>query len=259
MRPERMAGLVAAWVRFYTRDLPDPVARRRIGEIDADVHDHIAHERAQGSSDRRIALGVLSRMARGLAADASWRMRNRRSEYRSAVRVLVATAVILLVPLVAMQFTDEVVWTLFDFAVAGALLAGTGLTYRAAARRAGNISHRVAVGGALAAALFLVWTNLAVGIIGDPGEPANAMYIGVVAVGIVGTIVARLRPEGMARVMLAMALAMALAAVIALIAGEHQAAHSSVFEILAVNGFFTALFAGSARLFQHAARRHARQ
>ncbi len=72
-----MAGLVARWVRFYTRNLPDPVARRRIGEIDADLHDHIAYERALGTAERRIALGVLSRMARGLAADASWRRRVR--------------------------------------------------------------------------------------------------------------------------------------------------------------------------------------
>ena len=51
MTPERMAELVARWVRLYTRNLPAPIARRRADEIDADVHDHIAHERAQGSSD----------------------------------------------------------------------------------------------------------------------------------------------------------------------------------------------------------------
>ena len=77
MTPERVAGLVAWWVRFYTRSLPAPVARRRVDEMDADLHDHIAHERADGTSDRRIALGVLSRMVRGLAADASWRRRVR--------------------------------------------------------------------------------------------------------------------------------------------------------------------------------------
>ena len=49
MTPERMAGLVARWVRLYTRDLPAPVAQRRIDEIDADLHDHIAHERAAGT------------------------------------------------------------------------------------------------------------------------------------------------------------------------------------------------------------------
>lgn len=77
MTPERMAKLVAWWVRCYTRDLPTPIAQRRINEIDADLHDHIAHARAQATSDRRIALSILSRMAHGLTADASWRRRVR--------------------------------------------------------------------------------------------------------------------------------------------------------------------------------------
>ena len=57
----------------YTRSVPPPIADRRIGEIDADLHDHIAHERAHGTKDRRIALGIAVRMLRGVAADASWR------------------------------------------------------------------------------------------------------------------------------------------------------------------------------------------
>lgn len=77
MTPERAAQLVARWVRFYTGELPTPIAQRRVDEIGADLHDHIAHERARGTSDRRIALSILSRMARGLTADASWRRRVR--------------------------------------------------------------------------------------------------------------------------------------------------------------------------------------
>ena len=73
MTPERMAALVARWVRLYTRNLPPPIAQRRIDEIDADLHDHIAHERGHGTSDGRIALSIAARMVRGLAADAAWR------------------------------------------------------------------------------------------------------------------------------------------------------------------------------------------
>ena len=47
MTPERMAALVARWVRLYTRNVPPPIAERRIDEIDADLHDHVAHERAR--------------------------------------------------------------------------------------------------------------------------------------------------------------------------------------------------------------------
>ena len=77
MTPERAAELVGRWVRFYTRELPALIAQRRIDEIGADLHDHVVHERAQGTGDRRITLSILSRMARGLSADVSWRQRVR--------------------------------------------------------------------------------------------------------------------------------------------------------------------------------------
>ncbi|MFQ5675342.1 MAG: hypothetical protein ACE5G1_05545, partial [bacterium] len=98
--------------------------------------------------------------------------------YRSAAGIVLAAAFILLLPLLAMQITDEVVWDLADFAVAGALLVGTGLMYELTARKAGNIAYRAAVGFTLAAALLIVWINLAVGIIGTEDNPANLMYIG---------------------------------------------------------------------------------
>jgi hypothetical protein len=160
----------------------------------------------------------------------------------------------LLLPLLAMQITDEVVWDLADFAVAGALLVGTGLMLELAARKAGNIAYRSAVGVALAAALLLVWINLAVGIIGVEGDRADLMYFGVLAVGLIGAIIARFRPQGMARALFATALAQALVAVIALIAGKHQDPVTSVSELLGLNGIFVALFIGSAWLFQRAAR-----
>jgi hypothetical protein len=73
MKPERTSGLVTRWVHLYTRDLPSGIAERRAGEIAADLHDHIAHERASGTPDGRIAMSILSRMARGMLADVAWR------------------------------------------------------------------------------------------------------------------------------------------------------------------------------------------
>lgn len=81
--------------------------------------------------------------------------------------VLLATAFILLVPLVAMQFTDEVAWDLADFAAAGVLLTGTGLLYVMLASMVSSNLYRVVGGVVLAAGLLLVWIELAVGIIGD--------------------------------------------------------------------------------------------
>ncbi len=76
----------------------------------------------------------------------------------------------------------------------------------------------------------------------------------MLAVGIIGAIIARFQPHGMARALFATALAQALVAVIALIAGMQHASYSSVSEILGLNGFFVALFVGSAWLFRYAAR-----
>ena len=57
---------------------------------------------------------------------------------KALIRIALGTAFILLVPLVAMQFTDEVAWDLADFVVAGILLFGAGLAYELIATKAGN-------------------------------------------------------------------------------------------------------------------------
>ena len=119
--------------------------------------------------------------------------------------------------------------------------------------RINTTMYRFAVGVALAAAFILIWLSLGVGIIGKDGDPANLMYFGVLAVEIIGAIIARLQPHGMARALFATAFAQALVAVIALIAGLGLP-WSGPAEILGLNGFFIALFAGSAWLFRRAAR-----
>jgi hypothetical protein len=176
VRAERMAELVARWVRFYTRDLPAPITQRRVEEIDADLHDHIAHERAHGTRDSRIALSIAARMVRGLAADASWRRQTiahpatpkevmKSTAYRSAVRVALVTAFILLLPLVAMQMTDEVDWGILDFVLAGALLGGTGLLLELAARKPRNLAYRAAAAVIGVAAIVLGEADDAPGLV----------------------------------------------------------------------------------------------
>jgi len=164
-----------------------------------------------------------------------------------------AAALILLLPLIAMQLTNEVVWDVADFAVFGALLLGAGVTYELAARVTGNTAYRIAVGVALAAAFILVWVNGAVGIIGSEDNDANLMYGGVLVVGVIGAVMARFQPHGMARALFTTALAQASVGAIALIAGLGSP-ESGPLEIVALNGFFVTLFVGSALLFREAAR-----
>jgi hypothetical protein len=167
---------------------------------------------------------------------------------KNVLLVALAVGFILLLVWLAMQITAEVNWDLADFVLAGALLFGTGLAYVLVASKADTIAYRAAVSLALAGALLLVWINLAVGIIGSEDNPANWLYIGVLAVLIIGSLIARFRPQGMARALFATALAQALVTIIALIAENYLAA----FEILMLNGFFVALWVGSALLFRRA-------
>jgi len=163
-------------------------------------------------------------------------------------------ALVLMLPLVGMQFTDEVNWTGTDFAVMGAMLATVCGTYELAAWMTGNRAYRAAVGVAVGAAFLLVWLNLAVGIIGTEHDPANLIFGGVLAVGIIGAVIARFQPHGMARALFATALAQALVAVIALIAGLGSTGPVWPRDILILTGFFAALWLISAWLFRKAAR-----
>ena len=172
-----------------------------------------------------------------------------RNTYRSVVGVALATALVLLVPLLTGW-----PWGLADFVIAGSLIFGTGLAVVLVASGAGDVAYKAAVGVALAAAFLLVWVNLAVGIIGTEDNPANLMYVGVLAVGLVGAMISRFRSPGMARALFAMALAQALVAVIAVIAG-FGSQWSGLAQIVGVTGLFVALFAGSALLFRYAGRR----
>ena len=183
-----MAELVARWVRFYTRNLPAAIAERRVDEINADVHDHIAHERASGISDRQIARGIASRMFRGFTADLGWRarqlnvaarsstpketMKTSRTVYRSVVRVALGVALILSLPLVAMQFTDEVVWSLADFVLAGGLLTTLGVTLELAVRKAGNP----------ATALGIAVLGVAAGILGKADDAPGLVLLGILLI-----------------------------------------------------------------------------
>ena len=164
-----------------------------------------------------------------------------------------AAALVLLVPLIAMQVTDEVNWTASDFVFMGSLFLGAGLAYEAAVRETDSAAHRWAVRLALGTACVLVVATGAVGIIGSEANAVNLLYYGVLAVGVVGSIVARFRPRGMARAMAATALAQAAVATGALFAGWGEVAQSGPFEVVGINGGFVALWVASAVLFRWAA------
>lgn len=77
---------------------------------------------------------------------------------------LVIIVFILLLPFAAMQFTDEVQWTLFDFIAAAVLLICSGLALELILQKTKTTRSRIIAVGVLFIVLFLVWAELAVGI-----------------------------------------------------------------------------------------------
>ena len=113
-----------------------------------------------------------------------------------------------------------------------------------------NTAYRCGVGLALTAAFLIVWFNVAAGLIGiEDDDPANLLYVGVLAIGFTGAIIARFQPRGLARASFATALAQALVGAIAL---ELPNTASSV-QIVIVHGVLVAMFTGAALLFRRAA------
>ena len=168
--------------------------------------------------------------------------------------LLGGSAFLLLVPLIAMQFSDEMTWDEADFILFGAMLALACGAIELAARVKGNILYRLAASVAALAAFLLVWVNLAVGFLGDEDNPANIMFLGVLGVAILGSLIARGEPAGMARAMVAAAVAQGLVGVIALAAGLGSAGTDGLYEAVLGTGLFATLWLISAWLFRKAGR-----
>ena len=84
------------------------------------------------------------------------------------ITIVITTAILLLIPLIAMQFTTEVNWTLLDFVAAGVLLFGTSLLCEFVLRKVSKTRYRIVICVALLIILALIWTELAVGIFDSP-------------------------------------------------------------------------------------------
>lgn len=81
-------------------------------------------------------------------------MNSDRTLTQSLVRVLLITAGVLAVPLVAMRFVEGEGWSVFDYALVAALVGGTGALYELAMKRPATRTSAVvtavlaAIGGA---------------------------------------------------------------------------------------------------------------
>jgi hypothetical protein len=156
----------------------------------------------------------------------------------------VAVALIL-APLIAMQFTREVNWTEGDFVFAALLIGIVGLGFEFTVRMTPSWAQRGGVAVALAASFLTIWVNGAVGMIGDEDNTYNLLFLGVIALALLGSVAARFRPGGMALAMAAAALAQALLGLVGMGADVRGGIISTT---------FAGLWLLSAALFRMAAR-----
>lgn len=163
-------------------------------------------------------------------------------------------AFVLVLPFLAMQVTREVDWDAADFIIIGAMLAIAGGAIELGARMSRNWFYRGGVGVAVAATFLLIWVNLAVGFLGHEDNPANLIFFGVFAVGVIGAFIVGFRPAGMAKAMAATAAAQVVVGVVALAAGLGSAGYDGVYEVVMGSSLFGGMWLASAWLFRRADR-----
>lgn len=170
---------------------------------------------------------------------------------KTVLSIAIGAAVPLLIPLTAMQFTDEVHWTRSDFLFAWILLAGACTIYVFVSRRSKSMAYQAATALTVLTALLLVWTNGAVGIIGNEDNPANLLYGIVLAVLFLGSILVGLKARGMVYVVGLAALAQLLVPLAAFLIWQPPVT-ADLIKVVAVSSFFAVLWTGAALLYRRA-------
>jgi hypothetical protein len=245
----RYRTLYARLLRLY----PAPFRERFSESMEQTFNDLCRERRDQGASLLIFVLGLFAETAAAILRE---RMVSLVPNPKVLVRAALVTVAVLSVPLFAMQFSEGVQWDGLDFVVAGALLFASSLVFQVVAERASNPAYRGATGLAVVTGLLLVWMNLGVGVIGSEDNPADLLYAGVLATGVIGAIGVRLRPIGMGQVLYVTAIVQALVPVIALLVWrpvlDDGGTGWGLAGVFAVNTVFAALFAGSGYLYRRA-------
>lgn len=82
------------------------------------------------------------------------------------ILLLVIVVILLLIPFIAMQFTNEVDWGIFDFTMMGILLLGAVSICELFLRKVKSIRNRILFCGVVVFVFFLIWAELAIGMFG---------------------------------------------------------------------------------------------
>jgi hypothetical protein len=165
---------------------------------------------------------------------------------KTMLRVALVALGLLMVPLVASQVVEGWNWPARAFVFVYVLFFGTGMAYALIARKMDSWAYKAGVGVALVAGFALGWSNMV--HVADSENPANLVYYSVLAVGVVGALLARLKARGLALTLFAMASTLALIAVMLPSGAPPYLARNMAIG----HGVYVSLFIASGLLFRHA-------
>ena len=84
------------------------------------------------------------------------------------IKILPIVGLLLSIPLIAMQLTDEVNWSFFDFIIMGVMLSITGLAIGIIIKTIKNYKYRNIFIAIIIMIFLLIWAELGVGLFGTP-------------------------------------------------------------------------------------------
>jgi hypothetical protein len=235
--------LYRTWYEMLLRLYPRSF-RERFGEGMAQTFNDLCREhRDAGRGIFGLAVWVFCETLRGIVMENIARMNQLG---KTMLRVALVSLGLLMVPLVASRVVDGWNWNPGAFVFVYFLFFATGMAYALIARRMTSWAYKVGVGVALVAGFALGWSNIVQ--VADSGHPENLVYYSVLAVGIVGALLARLKARGLALTLFVMAATLALIAVLL----PSGAAPDLALRVAIGHGVFVVLFTASGLLFRHA-------
>jgi hypothetical protein len=239
----------ATLLRLY----PKPYYERFGEGMDQTFADLMRERAATKKSLLSFSLGVFLETFAGIMREniTFGLMKNKR-----LVALLAAATGVLALPAVGMLVSKDVQWSPFDFAIAGVLLYGAALAFEFIAQKGNSAAYTAAVALGGITTLGLIWVNLAVGFIGSEDNPANAMYLAVLIVGLLGMIITRLEARGMTKVLFTAAGIQMLVPVVALMVWPNDFS-PGVVQVFFLNAVFATFWTASGLLFQQAGEKKA--
>lgn len=150
-------------------------------------------------------------------------------------------------------------WTLLDYVAAAVMIGTAGGVVVLAMLLSRNIYYRTGVLLTAAASFLLVWSALAVGIIGDEQNDANYLYFAALAIAPMGAAMSGFSARGMASAVFTTAAALVAIGLAAIAFRWGADAQDTLLGIAIGSGFFPALFAGAGWLCLQASKESAQR